>query len=273
MAHRTNLDGDTLDPLTQLLVASLLMAGMMTLLWLVAVARRDASVVDVGWSVGLGVLAIFFALTGESEPQRRWLVGALAALWSFRLAVYLLFNRVIGKAEDGRYQNLRKKWGSRAHAYFFLFFQAQALLDVLFGVTFLIAMTAPRPSIDAWDFAGAAVLVVAVLGEMTADWQLARFRADPSHRGMVCDVGLWRYSRHPNYFFEWLHWWAYVLFAVGHAYWWGTLFAPALMLYFLFYVTGIPATEAHALRSRGEAYRRYQRTTSVFIPWFPKEAP
>jgi steroid 5-alpha reductase family enzyme len=272
-AFEANTWKTALEPTTQLLIAATMMAGMMTVLWLIEVARNDASVVDVGWSAGLGVLAIFFAITSDGDPPRRWLVGVLAALWSFRLAGYLLFNRVIGKEEDGRYQNLRKRWGGRAHFYFFFFFQAQALLDVLFGIPLLIAMTAPRPDLDPWDFAGAAVLLVAVFGEMIADGQLARFRRDPGNRGKVCDVGLWRYSRHPNYFFEWLHWWAYVLFAVGHAYWWGTLFAPALMLYFLFYVTGIPATEAHALRSRGDAYRRYQRTTSVFIPWFPKESP
>jgi steroid 5-alpha reductase family enzyme len=115
------------------------------------------------------------------------------------------------------------------------------------------------------------VWIISVGGEWLADRQLARFRQDPSNKGKVCRQGLWRYSRHPNYFFEWVHWWAYVLIGIGGPWGWLTLFGPAVMLVFLLKITGVPPTEKRALQSRGEAYREYQRTTSVFFPWPPKQ--
>jgi steroid 5-alpha reductase family enzyme len=259
-----------MDHVTLTLAGWLVMAAVMAVLWWVQRARRDAGVVDVGWAAGLGLLAVLYAVLESGGPQRRLLVAAMAGAWSVRLALYILVNRVIGKPEDGRYRALRAKWGNDAQSRFFVFFQLQALADVIFSIPFLVAMTNPRSGLGAWDLAGVLVWVVAVGGEALADRQLADFRADPANRGRTCRVGLWRASRHPNYFFEWLHWWAYVLVAVGSPCWALTLVGPALMLFFLFKVTGIPATEAQALTSRGDDYRDYQRTTSVFVPWFPR---
>jgi steroid 5-alpha reductase family enzyme len=257
-------------PITLVLVAWLLMAAVMAVLWLVQRATRDAGVVDVGWAGGLGALAVLYAFFAPGDPGRRLLVGVLAGVWSLRLATYILTNRVLGRSEDGRYRTLRARWGGRAQPYFFVFFQTQAVLDVLFSLPFLVAMTNPRQGIGAWGVAGALVWLAAVVGEALADRQLAPFRAEPANRGRTCRTGLWRTSRHPNYFFEWVHWWSYVLLAVGSPWWALTLVGPALMAFFLFKVTGIPATEAQAIASRGEDYRDYQRTTSAFIPWFPK---
>lgn len=248
-----------------------LMALIMAGLWLIQKIRQDASLVDVAWSAGLGILAIFYALTAPGYPQRRFLLALLVGLWAFRLATYLFFNRVWGKPEDGRYQTLRHQWGDKAQPYFFIFFQAQALLDVIFSLPFLVVASNSEPVFSWWEITGVAVWLVAIVGEALADRQLAGFRADPRNCGKTCRVGLWRYSRHPNYFFEWLHWWTYVLMAIGTPWWWVTLLGPALMLYLLFKVTGIPATEAQAVVSRGEDYRAYQRTTSAFVPWFPKQ--
>ncbi|MFO0863935.1 MAG: DUF1295 domain-containing protein [Gemmataceae bacterium] len=254
--------------------AAAIMAALFGMLWIVERFRKDASIVDVGWSAGLGILAIWFAATTPSDDVRPWFVAALGAFWSLRLAGHLLIDRVIGKSEDGRYVRLRATWGSRAGFYFFLFFQAQALLALLFVLPMVVAMRAERPLGDAFDIAAGVVWLTSVLGETLADRQLAAFRKDPTQRGKVCRAGLWRYSRHPNYFFEWLHWWTYVFIAVGHPWFSLTLVGPALMLFFLIFVTGIRATEHHLIQSRGEAYREYQRTTSPFIPWFPrKEAP
>jgi steroid 5-alpha reductase family enzyme len=111
---------------------------------------------------------------------------------------------------------------------------------------------------------------VAWIGESAADFQLMYFKSKPANHGVICQVGLWKYSRHPNYFFESLIWIAFALFAMGSPYGYVALIAPMLILYFLFRVTGIPATEAQALRSKGESYRRYQQTTSAFVPWFPR---
>ena len=260
-----------MSPFAQILAGAGIVAAMMALLWIVERRTRDAGVVDVGWATGLGILAVFFAATAEyGFLPRRILLACLAGTWAFRLAIYLFLNRVWGQPEDGRYQTLRSRWGNRAGLYFFVFFQVQALLDVLLAIPFLVVVHNAAPMFSPWEWGAIAVWFVAVLGESLADWQLARFRADPRHRGRTCRGGLWGYSRHPNYFFEWLHWWTYVLMAIGTGYWWATLLSPALMLFFLLRVTGIPATERQAVASRGDDYRDYQRTTSAFIPWFPR---
>lgn len=255
-----------------ILVGWAVVAVMMMVLWLVQRARTDAGVVDVGWSAGLGILAILYASLADGAPPHRVLVALVAGIWSARLATYVFVNRVYRKPEDGRYRTLRAKWGGSAQPKFFVFFQAQGLLDVLLSLPFLVVATNKATHLGVWEFAAVVIWLAAVVGESTADRQLARFRADPANRGKTCRVGLWRYSRHPNYFFEWLHWWTYVLMAVGTGWWWvATLVSPTVMSLFLFRVTGIPATERQALASRGDDYREYQRTTSMFVPWFPKK--
>jgi steroid 5-alpha reductase family enzyme len=243
------------------------LAVMMGLLWLRQLQTRNATSVDAAWSVGMGVLAAGYALLSDGAPERRLLVGVLGFVWAFRLAAHLIADRVLGRPEDGRYRAMREHWGERAPLFFFAFYQGQAIVATLFSIPILAAMGGG--SLDGWAAAGVAVWLVAVLGEAAADRQLARFRADPAHRGKTCRQGLWRYSRHPNYFFEWAHWFSYVL--IGHAVWL-TWLGPALMLLFLFRLTGIPYTEQQALKSRGDDYRAYQRETSVFLPWFPKQA-
>ena len=260
----------SLDPATQLTIGLVGGSLLMLLLWVIQFFTRDAGIVDVGWSGSLGVLALFYGLTMPLASSRVWLVMAMAAVWSLRLAIYLLCNRVLGKHEDGRYQSLRARYGPRAQVFFFLFFQVQALLAWLFSIPFWLAMRREGTALDFADVVGASLWLMAFVGEATADWQLARFRADSSNKGKTCRSGLWNYSRHPNYFCEWLHWWVYVVIAWQAPFGWTTLFAPALMLFFLFKVTGLPATEAQALASRGEDYRDYQRTTSPFFPWFPQ---
>ncbi len=257
----------------QFAIASIGMMTLMAILWLVERIRKNANIVDVGWAGALGLTAAFLSITTESDHPRRWLVAVLAATWSLRLAAHLFFDRVVGKTEDGRYVALRGRFGARAGVLFLLFFFAQGLLVLIFAIPFRVALAADRRFLDGWDLAALGVWAASFFGEWIADAQLAGFRADPTKHGQVCDRGLWRYSRHPNYFFEWLHWWTYPLLAVGQTWWGLTLIGPALMAFFLLRVTGIPATEAHAVASRGEAYRRYQRTTSAFIPWFPKKEP
>ena len=256
---------------TLVLIGWAFAAGMMACLWLLQRARANAGVVDVGWAAGLGVIAVLYAALASGAWPHRLLVGAVAGIWSARLAVYVFLNRVRGKPEDGRYQTLRARWGPGAQRRFFVFFQAQALLDAVLSLPFLAIALNTHHSLSGWEYAGLALWVTAIGGESAADTQLARWRADPAHHGRTCRAGLWRYSRHPNYFFEWLHWWVYVVMGVSAGWWWfATLVGPALMSLFLFRVTGIPATEAQALASRGDDYRDYQRTTSAFVPWFPK---
>lgn len=249
-----------------LVAAFTLMAGLAV----IGHRRRDMGLVDVGWSVGVGLAAIAGAFLLAGEPWRRVLVAAVAVAWAGRLAGHLLRHRIVGHGEDARYRALRARWGAHAERNAILLYMAEAPLILLFVSPVWLAMSNPVSRLTAWDVAALLVAALALIGESAADRQLERFRAQPANRGRTCRTGWWRLSRHPNYFFEWLHWWAYVLFAVGApgAAW--TLLGPVLMFVFLFAVTGIPHTERRALASRGEDYRRYQAATSVFFPWFPK---
>jgi steroid 5-alpha reductase family enzyme len=243
---------------------------MMSLLWLFQRKTNDASAVDVGWAAGLGLLGVFYALFASGDYERRVVLAFVVSFWSFRLAGYLLFNRVLGKAEDRRYRSLRAQWGSKAQQNFFFFYQAQGLLAVLLSVPFLVIAFNPLRSIHLFEILGLVVWATGILGESVADRQLAVFRSNPDHRGRTCRDGLWRYSRHPNYFFEWLVWCGFALMAWPAPNGWLGALSPLVMLFLILKVTGVPPTEAQALESRGEDYRDYQRTTSVFVPWFPK---
>jgi len=245
------------------------MGAIMALLWLVQKRMGDAGIVDVVWALGVGVLSMFYSALTDGLPERRVLIAILAGTWSLRLGGYLLA-RVMTMPEDGRYQKLRDEWGDATQTKLFWFFQLQAFWSALFAAPMLLAASNRQP-LGLLDALGGAVWLMALLGESLADRQLASFRNNPANKGRVCRLGLWRYSRHPNYFFEWVHWWAYVLIGWQGAWGWLTLMGPATMLLFLFKITGIPPTEANALASRGDAYRAYQRSTSVFFPWPPKE--
>ena len=244
--------------------------GLMLLLWLIHLPLRNAAIVDAGWAGGLALLGAIYAATGGGYPVRSLLIAAMVALWGLRLAIFLLFTRVIGHPEEGRYVQLRREWGGNLPLKFLLFFQFQALLCILLSTPFLLATLNRRPQLSALEYVGTALWLVAWMGEFVADSQLQSFKSNPANRGATCRLGLWRYSRHPNYFFEWLIWVAFAVFAMGSPYGYVAVFAPLLMLFFLFRVTGIPATEAQALRSKGDDYRRYQQTTSAFMPWFPR---
>ena len=255
-------------PISLLLIAGAAASTLMLALWVLQRARRDGGIVDIGWAFGLGAAAVFYGVFGGGLPARRLMVACLAGFWGFRLATYLFF-RIWWSKEDGRYKTLRDNRGDRADRFFFFFFQFQALLIVLFSVPFLVCSSASGPL--SWlDFLGVGIGVLSLCGELTADAQLARFRRQPENKGKTCRVGLWKYSRHPNYFFEWIHWFAYVPMSITAACGWASLGGPMLMLLCLFWLTGIPYTERQALKSRGEDYRNYQRTTSVFVPWFVK---
>lgn len=249
------------------LTGAALVGSMMFLLWLIHLGIRNASVVDPGWAFGIPLLAVVYAVMGPGYFWRRWLLAGMAAIWGVRLGTYLLL-RIVGKPEEGRYQELRRQWQHHLALRFLAFFEFQALLDLLLSLPFLLAALNPRTTLSLLEYAGFALWLVALAGEAVADGQLAAFKRDSSSHGQVCQRGLWNYSRHPNYFFEWLIWLAWALFALASPYGWMALVCPVLMFYFLFRVTGIPATEAQALRSKGEAYRRYQQTTSAFVPWF-----
>jgi steroid 5-alpha reductase family enzyme len=243
---------------------------LMLVLWLIHLPLRNAAIVDAGWAGGLALLGVIYAITGGGDPVRSGVIAAMACIWGFRLGAYLLFSRVIGHPEEGRYVELRRKWVTNLPLKFLLFFEFQALLCVVLSLPFLLAALNPEPGLSWMEYAAVALWCAALAGEAAADAQLQRFKSNPANHGKTCREGLWNYSRHPNYFFEWLIWVSYALYATASPYGYLAWSAPALMLYFLFRVTGIPATEEQALRTKGDDYRQYQTTTSAFVPWFHK---
>lgn len=259
--------------LTLIVLAFALMASLMTWAWFVQRRTKDAGVVDIVWSAGFGVLAALYALGLDGWAPRKWLVAGLVAAWSWRLAIHLAARGRRDGQEDGRYAAMRKEKGDRFQGWIFGFFQLQAISVVLLSLPALLALSNPTPAFGVADIVGAVILVISIAGEAVADRQLARFRTDPANRGRVCQQGLWRYSRHPNYFFEWLHWMVYPVWTLGLPYGAATVLAPLVMLFLMLRVTGIPPTEEQAVRSRGDAYREYQRTTSAFFPWRPRSQP
>lgn len=247
-----------------LLVAAAMLAG-----WQWQRRRRNAGVVDVIWTAGLGTGAVSLAALGDGARAPRVLLAALGGVWSLRLAMYL-WTRVKREGEDGRYRHLRSLWSADPRRWL-AFFQLQALLVPMFALPFVAVAVNPHSS-PPWLAVGTAVWGLAVAGETVADAQLAGFRSKADNRGRTCRTGLWRYSRHPNYFFEWLHWFAYPALAAGSPLWPLAWLGPALMWVFLRFLSGVPWTEAQALRSRGEDYLDYQRRTPMIIPWFPRRS-
>ncbi|MBO6514830.1 MAG: DUF1295 domain-containing protein [Phycisphaerales bacterium] len=254
-----------------ILIPWLVLAVLMSLLWLYQKKTHNAGIVDVAWSFGTALTAIWFAYGASGDPNRRVLVGTIAGIWGVKLGYYLL-SRLKDAHEDRRYTMLREKWGDQTQLRMAIVFQIQAFWAVLFALPMLLASMNPEPGLQWYDWLGLAIWIVSIVGTGIADAQLNAFRKDSENSSKVCKRGLWKYSRHPNYFFEWIHWWAYV--AIGFAGDWGwlTLLGPAVMLFFLLKVTGIPITERALVRSRGEAYKEYQRTTSSFIPLPPKDS-
>ncbi len=257
-----------MSPLTQIgwLTAAAVMA--MTLTWLVQLKTRNAGFVDVTWSAMMAFAAALYGVTGSGAGLPRLLVVMLGGIWGLRLSLHLL-SRVLNEAEDGRYRALREHWNDHQGRMFGMF-MLQASFGVIFSLPFLAVAANPEGALSWWTLLGIAIWSVSLAGESLADHQLAAFRRRPESASLPCRVGLWRYSRHPNYFFEWLHWFGYLPLAIGSSYWWLALLGPALMLVSLRWISGIPFTEAQALRTRGDAYRAYQQEVNMFFPWRPR---
>lgn len=253
------------------LILAVCLSATMAVAWLVAIRTGRSGWIDAIWSFATGVFGATGALLafGREISARQALVALLALSWSLRLGIHISARTARG-GDDPRYRQLRQQWGSAFGSRLFWFLQIQALAAAVLVLSIMIAAHNPAPGLGVLDWLGIAILIVAVAGETIADRQLSAFRADPGNEGKVCDVGLWSVSRHPNYFFEWLGWLAYAVIAIDLAgsYRWGALaFAgPLLMYWLLVHVSGLPPLEAHMLRSRGAAFRDYQRRVNAFWP-------
>ena len=239
-------------------------------LWSLQRLWLNAVLADLGFCLGFIALIIGCTVHTKGDLTYRLLIMGMATVYALRLGYHLLIHRIYWKPEDGRYQTLRIKWKARAQSYFFVYFQLQALAILVFAFPLCFLMTNPQSSFTAWQGLGCLIWFVAVLGETIADSQLERFRADPRNRGRTFQQGLWQYSRHPNYFFEGLHWCAYIPMGIGLPYGWLTIINPLVMVWALLKVSGIPLAEAQALKTRSEEYQHYQKTTNAFIPWPPR---
>lgn len=239
-----------------------------TVVYLVARKIELMALVDTIWTVGLGLGALIYHTVADLESVRSWVVLLAILLWSLRLSFHLFKDRVFAGREDPRYKALAEHWGDKATINFYYLFLAQVVFIALFLLPVTEAMSHP---VSGWvwtDTLALVIVVLAMLGEAVADRQLAAFRAKPENKGGVCQDGLWRYSRHPNYFFEFLHWFAYVAFAAAAPLAW---LGPFAMYVFLRFITGVPPAERSSLKSRGDAYREYQSTTNAFFPWIPRK--
>jgi len=258
--------------LTRVAIAWGVAASLQLVLWGVQQRTRNAGIVDVGWALAFAPVVAVFGVMAHT-PWCVWgPIAALVGAWSVRLGGYLIARGAASGAEEGRYADLRARWAPHASRAFFVFFQAQAALVGILSTAFVVPFVVTPWDGGAVRGAGIAITSIGLLGETIADAQLARFKRTAA-KGSVCDVGLWSWSRHPNYFFEWCVWLGYAVFGLAFAPW-GlvALGGQALIVGTILKVTGIPATEAQALRSKGDAYRAYQARVSAFVPWPPRRS-
>lgn len=254
-----------------MIVAALILFVLFFATWWLSVRLDNYSFVDVTWSLAFAPVAAWYAVAGEGWSTRRIAIAVLVAAWSLRLGLYL-WRRVASHhpKEDVRYAVLRKKWAANPPKAFLWFFLAQGVLVWLLMLPVRLIANRPEEAFNVLEAIGLSVWIIALIGEGIADAQLARFKHTNTNPKAICQIGLWHYSRHPNYFFQSLLWWGLFLMALPASWGWTAIVAPLAMLHFLLNVTGIPLTEKLSVEKRGDVYRDYQRTTSAFVPWFRK---
>ncbi len=244
-------------------------AIVMLVVWLISVIRRDASVVDICWGLGFVLIAWLTLCRGEQIRSRSLLLTLLVSIWGLRLSGYLAW-RNWGKSEDHRYAAMRQRHGNRFPLIsLFTVFGLQGLLMWIISLPIQVGIVRAQP----WHpvvAIGVGLWLVGLFFEALGDWQLARFKADPDNRGRVMNQGLWRYTRHPNYFGDFLVWWGFYLVAVESSSWWWTIVGPLLMSFLLIRVSGVRLLES-SLRNRVAGYDSYLQSTSEFFPYPPKQ--
>jgi steroid 5-alpha reductase family enzyme len=248
---------------------SVIMAGA----WMIQQRTGNSGWVDTTWTFGLGAVGIASALVPLPDAMnpnaRQMILAALVAAWALRLGLHIAI-RSAAISDDPRYAKLAQEWGTHAPRRMFVFLQQQAMGSVPLALAIFLAAQVPAPHLRAQDFAGFAILAVGIVGEMIADSQLRDFRNDAANTGRIIDTGLWRYSRHPNYFFQWFGWLAYPVIAIDpsgtYPLGWLALVGPAVMYWVLRYATGVPHLERHMERTRGDAFRAHQARVNIFFP-------
>lgn len=252
-----------------LLIPCVIAAASMGVAFLIAWRLQFFSLVDVFWTFTFSFIAIAFGLP-KRTPNAQWIFYGIVVLWSFRLGLHILMRLASHfPAEDTRYIELKKKWSDSLSLKFGAFFAMQGISIVVLSTPLILVATNSDPEFGVVQGIAVGLWVLAVIGEALSDFQLRRFKKNPVNSGKVCEIGLWRYSRHPNYFCEWLIWCAFSLFALDAPFGFIGLVAPAIMYYLLNYVSGVPLAEAQSLKSKGNLYRDYQKRVNRFFPGKP----
>jgi steroid 5-alpha reductase family enzyme len=266
------MSATTVQELTLLSVNVAAAVVLFAIVWGICVRVKNYGFLDIVWTLTIGLLALVDGIFGRGDVPRRTLFTLVGLAWSLRLGLFVLI-RVLRHhpAEDKRYRSLRERW--RTPGAFLAFFELQALIAVVFATPFLLAAFAPDPRMAGLEWLGLGIAAAGIIGEAIADRQSAAFKRYATGERRILDVGLWRYSRHPNYFFEILVWIGFAVASLPLPLGPLAIACPVLITYFLVRVTGVPLTEQHSLETHGEAYRDYQRRTSAIIPWAPNTQP
>lgn len=258
---------------TSYLTGLIVILSLMTVLWVISLILKNSSIVDIFWGFGFVVTAwLYYALTPEGFQWRKLLIMLLVFIWGMRLTIHIyLRNR--GEGEDYRYAQWREEAGnSWWWKSFFKVFLLQGLIMWLVSAPLLAAMVSPTPArLTVLDILGVIIWGIGFYFEAVGDWQLAQFKSDPANEGKVLRSGVWRYTRHPNYFGDAAQWWGFYTIAANT--WLGaaTIFSPILMTLLLVRVSGVALLEKN-LKETKPKYRDYVETTNAFFPWFPKES-
>lgn len=247
------------------------LAVVLFITWTFTIKWKRAGIVDTVWSFSLGLTAPLWVILNYNEGNgtRNMLLIAITTIWSLRLGLHL-YSRIKREKEDARYATLIKKWGSSWKIKMLGFFQIQAIASLILSSTFW-TVSSNSTDIHIFDYIACLIAIIAILGESLADKQLEHYRSKESGTKGVCKTGLWKYSRHPNYFFEWLFWVSFIFLSLGHMHFYISFIAPIAIYYFLTKASGIPHAERQSLAKRGMEYRKYQQETSAFFPWFPRK--
>ncbi len=239
----------------------------MTILYVIGFFTKNMAIVDFGWSINysLIVLYILYKIPNVINNYAIILFFGMVLLWSTRLAFYLLFTRILFKPEEGRYIKLRQKWKNHINLKFFIFFQFQALTNVVLSIPIIISLK-QTGEFYFNHYLAILLFIIGFIGESISDFHLYFFKRNPANHNKTLKTGLWKYSRHPNYFFELVIWFSYGLYQIHLEYGFLAFSSFLILLYFILKVTGIPATEEQNLSTKGEDYKNYILTTSPLIP-------
>ncbi len=249
----------------------LLLISLLTILWIVSVLIKDASIVDIFWGMTFVVTNIYYFIATNDFYTRKIILLVLVTLWGLRLSIFLAF-RNIGKGEDYRYQEFRKKYGPERYWWvsFFQVFLLQGILSIVISLTLLgVNFNTQNNDLSWLDFLAIFIWLIGIVFEAGGDYQMTKFKKNPENKGKVLNTGFWKYTRHPNYFGDAAVWWAYAIFSIAAGSYW-TVVGSIIMTFLLLKVSGVALLEK-SLKAGKPEYHEYIKKTNSFLPWFPKK--